>query len=180
MGELSAFVAVGSVAHTLARMRGTWHDHVELFSRDGTQLADDSAAGSGTPGKAPFDNLVYLDFDGQVMTQTNVCFRGREPSAKTFSGRVVDGILVFDSLGPGAFENVGVSAGPGILVYNPRSVDSRWETYLEPDFILLQDDDHRLRTTVLYRRGQARRSLTARGASVSTGPWAPRRLRLLG
>ena len=92
---------------------------------------------------------------------------------------MVDGILVFDSIGPGAFENVGVSAGPGILVYNPRSVDSRWETYLEPDFILLQDDDHRLRTTVLYRRGEARRSLTARGVRLSADcarrhEWDPR------
>jgi len=171
--------APGSVAHTLMQLRGTWHDHVELFSLDGEALEDDSAAGSGTPGKSPFDNLVYIDFDGEVMTQTNICFRGRESSAKTFGGRVVDGILVFDSLGPGAIENVGVSGGPNILFYNPRIMDERWHTYLEPDFIMVTGPDRRVRTTVLYRDGEAKRSLTAYGQRLSKDclrrhEWDPR------
>ena len=155
----------GSIAHTLMQLRGTWHDHVELFELDGTPLANDAAAGS--PGASPFDNLVYIDFDGEVLTQTNVTFRGREASAKTFGGRIIDGVLVFDSLGPGAFENVGVSGGPNILVYNPRVIDERWSTYLEPDFIVVTAPGRRMRTTVLYRNGTAIRTLTAQGQRLS-------------
>ena len=55
---------VGSVGYNLMLLRGTWHDHIELYNLDGTPLDDDSAAGSGSPGPGPFDNLVYIDFDG--------------------------------------------------------------------------------------------------------------------
>ena len=53
---------VGSVGHNLMQMRGVWHDHVEIFDLAGKPLEDDPL--SGTPGAAPFDNLVYIDFDG--------------------------------------------------------------------------------------------------------------------
>nr|MCH1922617.1 hypothetical protein [Shewanella ferrihydritica] len=62
---------IGSVGHTLMQLRGTWHDSVELFHLDGTPLVDDTQAGSGTPGQSPFDNLVYIDFDGVNFKITN-------------------------------------------------------------------------------------------------------------
>ena len=65
----------GTVADTLTRMRGVWHDHVEVYDLAGNPLSEDAL--SGTPGPAPFDNLVYVDFDGFIYRQTNVTFRGR-------------------------------------------------------------------------------------------------------
>ncbi len=41
---------VGSVGYNLMLLRGTWHDHIELYNLDGTPLEDDSTAGSGSPG----------------------------------------------------------------------------------------------------------------------------------
>ena len=176
---MSQAYAPGSVAETLSLLHGTWHDHVRLYDLQGRHLADDTEAGSGTPGESPFDNLVYIDFDGEILKLTNVCFRGREPSAKSFTGFMRDGLLVFDSLGPGAFENVGMSGGPGVLVFNPQVIDERWGTYLEPDFIALTGPDERMRTTVLYRHGEAQRTLTARGKRLSKNclerhEWDPR------
>ena len=40
-----------------------------LVDLDGTPLDDDSAAGSGSPGPGPFDNLVYIDFDGERLDE---------------------------------------------------------------------------------------------------------------
>lgn len=158
---------IGSVGYNLMLMRGTWHDHVETYQLDGAPLGNDTAAGSGTPGPSPFDNLVYIDFDGHQLKLTNVHFRGREPVAKTFTGRMRDDILVFDSLGPGAYENVGVSGGPGILTFNALRLDEACQTYMEPDFIALTAPGERIRHTVLYRDGVATRTLTARGNRLS-------------
>ena len=47
---------VGSVGYNLMLLRGTWHDHIELYNLDGTPLDDDSTAGSGSPGPGPFDH----------------------------------------------------------------------------------------------------------------------------
>lgn len=157
---------VGSVIHNLMRMRGTWHDQVELFELDGRPLADDTTLGSGTPGASPFDVLAYVDFDGQVLKVTNVWFRGRPIGAKTFSGRIRDNLLVFDPLGPGAPEIVGMSGGPGILTFNNLAIDQSCSIYMEPDFILLLGASERLRHTVLYAGGVARRTLTARGVRL--------------
>jgi len=156
---------IGSVGHNLMQMRGTWHDTVSLFNLDGSPLVEDSKAGS--PGESPFENLVYIDFDGEVMTQTNIHIAGRAPSTKTFGGKLIDGVLVFDSLGPGAYENIGVSGGPNVLIYNGRSIEEAWQTYVEPDFIVLTGPDQRMRTTVLYRHGVATRTLTAYGKRLS-------------
>ena len=159
--------AIGSVGHNLMLLRGTWHDHIELYNLDGTPLDDDSAAGSGSPGPGPFDNLVYIDFDGERFSLTNVHFRGREPGAKTFTGALRDNLLVFDSLGPGAYENIGMSGGPGILCFNARQLGAATGTYMEPDFIALTAPGERVRHTVLYRHGEAVRTLTARGTRLS-------------
>lgn len=158
---------VGSVGHNLMLLRGTWHDHIELFNLDGTPLDDDSGAGSGSPGPGPFDNLVYIDFDGESFALTNVHIRGREPAAKTFTGRLRDNLLVFDPLGPGAYENVGMSGGPGILTFNARQLGAASDVYMEPDFIMLTAPGERVRHTVLYRNGSAVRTLTARGTRLS-------------
>ena len=158
---------IGSVGHNLMLMRGTWHDQVELFQLDGQPMLDDTAAGSGTPGASPFDNLVYLDFDGHQLKLTNVHFRGRAATAKTFTGELRDDLLVFDSLGPGAYENVGMSGGVGLLTFNARQLDAACNVYMEPDFIMLTAPGQRVRHTVLYRNGVATRTLTARGTRLS-------------
>ena len=156
--------AVGSVGYNLMLLRGLWHDHIELYQLDGEPLANDPLAGS--PGPGPFDNLVYIDFDGQRLTVTNVHFRGRAPAAKTFTGQLLDGLLVFDSLGPGAYQNIGMSGGPGLLTFSARQLGQHTDIYLEPDFILLTAPGQRLRHTVLYRHGKAVRTLTARGTRL--------------
>ena len=157
---------VGSVGHNLMLLRGTWHDHIELYNLDGTPLEDDSCAGSGSPGPGPFDNLVYIDFDGHKLSLTNVHIRGREPAAKTFTGKIRSDLLVFDPLGPGAYENVGMSGGPGILTFNARKLFAASEVYMEPDFIMLTAPGERVRHTVLYRHGEAVRTLTAKGTRL--------------
>lgn len=157
---------VGSVGYNLMLLRGTWHDHIELYNLDGTPLDDDSTAGSGSPGPGPFDNLVYIDFDGEQLSLTNVHIRGRETAAKTFTGRMRDELLVFDPLGPGAYENIGMSGGPGILTFNARQLDPSTDIYMEPDFIMLTAPGERVRHTVLYRNGEAVRTLTAKGTRL--------------
>ncbi|MEM1114194.1 MAG: hypothetical protein AAGI11_19925 [Pseudomonadota bacterium] len=157
---------VGSVGYNLMLLRGTWHDHIELYNLNGTPLDDDTAAGSGSPGPGPFDNLVYIDFDGHDFALTNVHIRGREPSAKTFRGKLIDNLLRFDELGPGAYENVGMSGGPGILTFNARQLNEATGVYMEPDFIMLTAPGERVRHTVLYRNGEALRTLTARGTRL--------------
>lgn len=167
MSDKHPVFPVGSVGHNLMLLRGTWHDHIDLFELDGSPLADDSAAGSGSPGPGPFDNLVYIDFNGEELALTNVHLRGRETSAKTFRGRMVDDLLVFDELGPGTYQNIGMSGGPGILTFNARCLDRACAVYMEPDFIMLTAPGERVRHTVLYRNGEATRTLTARGTRLS-------------
>lgn len=157
---------IGSVAYNLMQLRGVWHDHIELYNLDGTPLDNDEAAGSGTPGAGPFDNLVYIDFDDDVFQLTNVHLRGRDTAAKTFKGKLVDGMLIFDELGPGAYTNVGVSGGPGVLTFNALELNSATDVYMEPDFIYLTAPGERLRHTVLYRNGKAQRTLTAKGTRL--------------
>lgn len=167
----------GSVQANLDLLRGTWHDRVELFELDGRELSEDSLAGS--PGESPFENLVYIDFDGERLKLTNVHMRGRAMSAKTFTGRMRGELLVFDELGPGAYENVGMSGGPGILTFSARRLGSATDIYMEPDFIVITGDGERVRHTVLYRDGVAVRTLTAKGRrltrrSDARHEWDPR------
>ena len=168
---------IGSVQHNLSLLRGTWHDRVELFELDGSELSEDSLAGS--PGESPFENLVYIDFDGEHLSLTNVHIKGRAAPAKTFTGRMRDGLLVFDELGPGAYENVGMSGGPGILTFAARELGKATDVYAEPDFIIITGEGERTRHTVLYRSGVAIRTLTARGTRLTQDcdkrhEWDPR------
>lgn len=162
----------GGVRDTLLRMRGVWHDRVEIFDLAGAPLVQDEQ--SATPGAAPFDNLVYVDFDGLRYRQTNVTFRGRPLHFRSFGGELKDGVLVFDALGPGAPEHIGVSGGPGVLIFGPRRVNPGWSRYYEPDWVRLTGPGQRIRTTLLYRDGVALRALSAEGQRI--GPCAARRL----
>lgn len=165
--------AAGTVGHTLSLMQGVWHDHIELFDLAGNPLPLD--VHSGTPGAAPFDNLVYIDFDGELYRQTNVTFRGRPLHVRSFTGRLVEGILYFDRLGPEAPQHIGVSGGAGVLWFaSQTSTDPALARYAEPDCITLDGHGQRTRATVLYRNGVAVRTLTARGVRIA--PVADRRV----
>jgi hypothetical protein len=166
MSTLFPTFPIGSVGHNLMQMRGIWHDQIELFELDGSPLNDDIQQDSGSPGASPFDNLVYVDFDGHSLKLTNVHLRGRPLAAKSFTGQMRDGILVFDALGPGAYENIGMSGGPGVLTFNARQLDAATGIYMEPDFIVLTAPGQRVRHTILYRHGLAKRTLTARGTRL--------------
>lgn len=155
-----------SVGHSLALMRGVWHDHIETFNLDGTPLAHDPW--SGAPGDAPFDNLVYIDFDGENYLQTNVTFRGRPFHARSFTAKYKDGKLYFDKLGPEAPQHIAISGGVGVLWFlSENNTDEALSRYSEPDCIILDGYDRRTRLTVLYRNGAAVRTLIARGVRIA-------------
>ena len=155
----------GTVTHNLMRMRGVWHDHIQIYDLTGNPLEEDSK--SGSPGASPYDNLVYIDFDGERYVQTNVTFRGRPFHARTFTGRIVEGVLHFDKLGPNDPGHIGVSGGPGILFFIAGQVtDAMWR-YSEPDCVRLFGSSERTRTTVLYRDGIPIRTLTANGMKLA-------------
>ena len=168
---------MSDVAANLAAMVGVWHDRLVAYAPDGTEVTDDPHG--GVPGPFPYDNLVYVDFDGHRYTQTNVTFRGRPVHARTFRGVIDGGVLRFDSLGPDDPGHIGVAAGPGTLVYvAERNDDDAVMRYDEPDFIKLSGDQ-RVRTTVLYRHGVVVRTMTASGTRLTTHTtrridWDPR------
>jgi hypothetical protein len=156
---------------------GVWHDHVALFDLAGRPLPVDDW--SGTPGPAPFETLVYVSFERDVYRQTNVVLAGRPLAVRSFRGVVSSGVLIFDSLGPDDPEHVGVSGGPGVLVFCARRVTDAWRRYHEPDVIRLLGNGRRTRSTLLYRDGVAVRTLAANGRRVSADSsrrvaWDPR------
>ena len=157
-----------SVADNLRAMVGVWHDHVTGYHPDGTVMAYDQHGGS--PGPYPYDNLVYVDLVGEVYTQTNVTFRGRPLHVRTFTGKLVDGVLHFDQLGPDDPGHVGVSGGPGILWFVPARIDEALQRFSDPDHIRLLGADQRTRTTTLYRQGELVRVLSVSGTRLSADP----------
>jgi hypothetical protein len=168
---------VGSVGHNLTLMCGVWHDHCEAFSPSGEPLAEDAL--SGTPGASPWDNLVYVSFDGESYRQTNVTFQGRPAHERTFHGKLVEGVLYFGKLGPDDPDHIGYSGGPGVLFFSGKHVTDAWQRYAEPDCIRLVGTSERTRTTLLYRNGVAVRCLTANGTRIAPVadrrvPWDPR------
>ena len=158
----------GSVGDTLTQMVGVWHDHINVYSLAGEPLSEDAM--SGTRGDAPFDNLVYIDFDGMHYRQTNVTFRGRPMHYRSFTGKLQDGILRFGTLGPKDPAHIGISGGPSRIIFCGQKITQAWQNYAEPDFIHLPHPGVRYRTTLLYRNGQAVRSLVACGTKVSPDP----------
>ena len=155
------------LAENLAAMTGVWEDHLEAHAPDGTALTQDDHG--GRPGPMPYDNLVYIDFDGRDYRQSNVVLRGRPAHVRTFAATVEDGVLRFARLGPDAPEHIGVAAGPGVIWFLARDIGPGWEHYSEPDVITL-DGDTRTRHTALWRDGTLARTLTVRGRRRSTDP----------
>ena len=155
---------IGSVAYNLYLMRGIWHDKIELFELDGTPRFHDMQG--GTPGNSPYENLVYVDFDGVEFRQTNVTFKGRPLHVRSFEAQLREGILRFNQLGEGDSGHVGVSGGVGILIFTPMLIDESWERYSEPDFIRIEGDK-RTRNTMLYRDGKLVRTLSVVGQRLS-------------
>ena len=126
MSESYPTFPIGSVGYNLMLLRGTWHDHVELFELDGRPLTQDNLAGS--PGESPFENLVYVDFDGEHLSLTNVHLLGRKQSAKTFTGKMRDGLLVFDPLGPGGAFNAAETPADSSSPIVPSPSTSRFSS----------------------------------------------------
>ncbi len=153
-------------------MRGVWHDTLELFELDGTPRCFDEQGGQ--PGASPFENLVYIDFDGENFRQTNVTLRGRPLHVRSFAGNLRDGILHFDKLGANDPGHVGVSGGIGVLIFTPQIIDDSWHRYSEPDYIRLIGANRRTRSTMLYRDGKLVRTLSVTGYKLS--PVADRRM----
>lgn len=168
--KLSSF-PIGSVGYNLCLMRGVWHDKLEMFELDGTPRFDDKQGGQ--PGASPFENLVYIDFDGENYRQTNVTFRGRPVHVRSFEGKLIEGILQFNKLGDGDGGHIGVSGGVGVLIFSPRIIDDSWMRYSEPDFIRI-DGNTRTRHTMLYRDGKLVRTLKVEGFRLS--PVADKRM----
>lgn len=164
--------ATGTVGQMLEDMVGVWHDHVTAYDLAGKPLEADNF--SGASGALPFDNLVYVDFDGETYRQTNVTFRGRPLHIRSFTGVLRDGILHFDKLGPNDPGHIGVSGGANILIFASQQYNDATLRYSEPDFIHLLAPNQRLRSTILYRDGIAVRTLCARGYKLT--PTAVRRL----
>ena len=162
---------IGSVGYNLMLMRGIWHDRLELFEIDGTPRFDDPQGGQ--PGASPFENLVYIDFDGVEFRQTNVTFRGRPMHVRSFTGKLIDGVLNFAKLGASDPGHIGVSGGIGSLIFAPRVIDDSWMRYSEPDYIRI-DGDRRTRNTMLYRDGKLVRTLSVEGFRLS--PVADKRM----
>ena len=163
--------AIGTVGYNLMLMRGIWHDRCELFELDGTPQVEDTQG--GTPGKSPYENLVYIDFDGENYRQTNVTFRGRPLHVRSFEAKLIDGILCFGKLGEGDSGHIGVSGGIGILIFTPRIIDESWLRYSEPDYISINGNT-RTRNTMLYREGKLVRTLSVVGQKLS--PVADKRM----
>jgi hypothetical protein len=126
----------------------------------------------GTPGPTPYEQLVYLDLiDDDRFVQTNVVLRGRPAHQRTFTGRIVDGVLRFDPLGLEAPTTVGVSGGPGVLVFLPdTTTHPSMGRFHDPDYIRHLGGDQRTRTTTLYRDGLLVRILTVTGTRISPDP----------
>ena len=163
--------SIGSVGYNLNLMRGIWHDKLELFELDGTPRYYDTQGGK--EGGSPFENLVYIDFDGENYRQTNVTFRGRPFHIRSFEAKLVDGILRFNKLGEGDSGHVGVSGGIGILIFTPNIIDESWMRYSEPDYISINGNT-RTRNTMLYREGKLVRTLSVIGHKLS--PVADKRM----
>ncbi len=162
---MSANFLPGTVGYMLMQMRGVWHDHLELCALDGTPMSVDPYG--MVAGGSPFDNLVYVEFDGETYRQSNVTFRGRPLHVRSFTGKLIDGILHFDALGPNDPGHIGVAAGHDTLIFVSQKIDESLQRYAEPDFIRLIGASERTRSTVLYRGGVAVRTLNVRGVKLS-------------
>lgn len=159
MSDSSALVA------TLSDLRGVWRDR--LTAVDGAGRVVNHDPHGGVPGAFPYENLVYIDFDGERFVQTSVVLSGREPAVRTFEARRRDDTLVFTPLGPGAPTIIGVSAVRGHLWFVADDiVHDGISRYAEPDHIHVEGD-RRWRHTVLWRHGALVRVMHVAGSLLS-------------
>jgi len=164
-------LATDQLATDLAAMCGVWRDRLSAQDPRGRAMTEDALG--GVPGAFPYENLVYVDFDGTHYRQTNVVLSGREPHERTFTARVSGGELRFDPLGPEAPLHVGISGGPGLIWFVAASVrDVGLQQYAEPDLIRIEGD-RRWRDTVLWRHGELARTLHVEGVRLETDTSVP-------
>jgi hypothetical protein len=164
-------MSTDQLAIDLHAMCGVWRDRLSAHGPRGEELTQD--AHGGVPGAFPYENLVYVDFDGSTYRQTNVVLAGRDHHQRTFAATVADGELRFDVLGPEAPVHVGISGGPGLIWFVAESLAAPGlQHYAEPDLIRL-DGDRRWRDTVLWRHGALARTLHVEGERLSTDTSTP-------
>ena len=158
----------------LTAMCGVWRDHLRARDGAGRELFDDPHGGA--PGAFPYENLVYVDFDGERYIQTNVVLSGRAPHQRTFTATVTDDVLRFDVLGPDAPAHVGISGGPGLIWFVAEHIaDAGVGRYAEPDLIRIEGE-RRWRNTVLWRHGELARVLDVSGERLGTDVSQPHEL----
>ena len=156
----------GEPTDDLLAMRGVWRDHLRAYDSHGVEVDHDHYG--GVSGPFPYENLVYVDFDGSTYTQTNVTLSGRTPSVRTFEASVCSNVLTFRILGPEAPIHIGVSGGPGLIWFVPQSLaPDGIQRYSEPDLIRI-DGDRRWRTTVLYRNAEFVRTMLVEGVRLTS------------
>ena len=149
----------------LFAMCGVWRDTCRAYDPTGDEIYYDHAGGA--PGEFPFDNLVYVDFDGERYLQTNVSVDRTTLQERTFGATVANACLTFDRLGPEAPRHVGHSGGPGLIWFVAADCgDPGLRNYCEPDLIRLEGD-RRWRNTVLWRDRSIARLLRVEGVRLS-------------
>lgn len=149
----------------LTSMIGVWHDHLCAYDLQGVIVSEDPFG--GVPGPFPYENLVYVDFDGEIYRQTNVTMAGRPLHTRTFTATACDGTLRFAPLGPEAPVHVGVSGGPGLIWFIAEDLASGGlQRYCEPDLIRIEGDSRR-RQTILFRDAALVRPMLVTGTRIS-------------
>ena len=106
---------------SLSDLRGVWRDRLTAVDGSGRDVTHDPHG--GVPGAFPYENLVYIDFDGERYVQTSVVSSRRDPAVRTFEARRNGETLVFTTLGPGAPNIVGISPVRGHLWFVADDID---------------------------------------------------------
>lgn len=150
---------------TLGDLVGVWHDQLSAVDGAGEPVSYD--AHGGVPGEFPYQNLVYIEFDGDRFVQTSVVLSGREPAVRTFEAHRTGDTLRFVPLGPGAPTIIGISPVRGHLWFVAEPITHEGITrYAEPDHIHV-DGERRWRHTVLWRHGALVRVMYVAGELLS-------------
>jgi len=153
------------LGETLADLTGVWHDRLTAVDGSGRAVAHDPHG--GIPGEFPYDNLVYIDFDGTRFVQTSVVLSGRDAAVRTFEAHRRGDTLRFVPLGPGAPAIVGISPVRGHLWFVAEPITHEGiSRYAEPDHIHVEGA-RRWRHTVLWRHGELVRVMHVAGDLLS-------------
>lgn len=153
------------LAATLGALAGIWRDRLTAVDGSGNDVSYDPHG--GIPGEFPYENLVYVDFDGECFRQTSVVLAGRAPAVRTFEAHRVGETLRFVPLGPGAPAIVGISPVRGHLWFVAEPITHEGiSRYAEPDHIHVEGD-RRWRHTVLWRHGELVRVMHVAGERLA-------------